>query len=87
MEASRLTSRELATIDQYDLPVKTIILNNQYLGMVRQWQEFFFERRYSESYYTRNPDFAEGGRGVRNPRYAHQGSGPGPPRSGRSSLS
>lgn len=55
----QINIQELATIDQYDLPVKTIILNNQYLGMVRQWQEFFFERRYSESYYTRNPDFAK----------------------------
>jgi acetolactate synthase-1/2/3 large subunit len=55
----QINIQELATIDQYGLPVKTIILNNQYLGMVRQWQEFFFEKRYSESYYTRNPDFAK----------------------------
>ena len=55
----QINLQELATIVQHDLPVKTIILNNQYLGMVRQWQEFFFERRYSESYYTRNPDFAK----------------------------
>ncbi|MFQ5912623.1 MAG: biosynthetic-type acetolactate synthase large subunit [Nitrospinota bacterium] len=55
----QINIQELATIDQYSLPVKTIILNNQYLGMVRQWQEFFFEKRYSESYYTRNPDFAK----------------------------
>ncbi len=51
--------QELATIDQYGIPVKTIILNNQYLGMVRQWQEYFFQRRYSETHYTRNPDFAK----------------------------
>ena len=55
----QINIQELATIDQYGLPVKTFILNNQYLGMVRQWQEFFFEKRYSESHYTRNPDFAK----------------------------
>ncbi len=55
----QINLQELATIDQYGIPVKTIILNNQYLGMVRQWQEYFFERRYSETHYTRNPDFAK----------------------------
>ncbi len=55
----QINIQELATISQYRLPVKTIILNNQYLGMVRQWQEFFFEKRYSETFYTRNPDFAK----------------------------
>ena len=41
--------QELATAVQYHLPVKVIILNNAYLGMVRQWQELFFDRRYSHT--------------------------------------
>jgi acetolactate synthase-1/2/3 large subunit len=66
----QINIQELATIDQYRLPIKNIILNNQYLGMVRQWQEFFFERRYSGSFYPRNPDFAKvaEGFGVRGMR-------------------
>lgn len=43
----QMNSQELATIVQYNLPVINIILNNGYLGMVRQWQELFFEKRYS----------------------------------------
>jgi acetolactate synthase-1/2/3 large subunit len=49
--------QEIATLVQYRLPVKIIILNNQYMGMVRQWQELFFETRYSESYMETIPDF------------------------------
>jgi len=49
--------QELATCKQYDLPVKVINLNNRYLGMVRQWQEFSYERRYSNSYMDSLPDF------------------------------
>ena len=60
----QINIQELATISQYRLPVKTIILNNQYLGMVRQWQEYFFQRRYSETHYTRNPDFAKVAEGL-----------------------
>ena len=41
--------QELSTVKQYRLPVKIFILNNKYLGMVRQWQEFFHGGRYSES--------------------------------------
>ena len=44
---------------RYRLPVKIILLDNQALGMVRQWQELFFERRYSEIDLSDNPDFAE----------------------------
>ncbi|MEW6660821.1 MAG: biosynthetic-type acetolactate synthase large subunit [Bacillota bacterium] len=51
----QMMSQELATIRQYGLPVKIALINNQYLGMVRQWQELFFGRRYSHS------DMAEGG--------------------------
>jgi len=53
-----MTLVELATAAHYNVPVKAAILNNAYLGMVRQWQELFFERRYSHSYYPKNPDFA-----------------------------
>ncbi len=49
--------QELATCRQYDLPVKVINLNNRYLGMVRQWQEFTYEKRYSNSYMDSLPDF------------------------------
>jgi len=49
--------QELATCTQYGLPVKIINLNNGFLGMVRQWQEFFYEKRYASSYMESLPDF------------------------------
>lgn len=49
--------QELSTAVQYRLPVKIIILNNHYMGMVRQWQEMFYASRYSESYMDALPDF------------------------------
>jgi len=50
--------QELATAASYNIPVKVIILNNGYLGMVRQWQELFFEQRYAETLLEDgNPDF------------------------------
>jgi acetolactate synthase-1/2/3 large subunit len=49
--------QELSTMKQYDLPVKIINLNNRYLGMVRQWQEFFYDKRYSHVYMDSLPDF------------------------------
>ncbi|NCA71330.1 MAG: acetolactate synthase 3 large subunit [Sphingobacteriia bacterium] len=51
--------QELATCLQYSLPVKIILLNNGYMGMVRQWQEFFYESRYSHSYVDALPDFVK----------------------------
>ena len=62
--------QELATAVINKLPVKVAILNNSYLGMVRQWQELFFDRRYSGTDLTGNPDFARlaeayGGVGIR----------------------
>ncbi len=51
--------QELSTALQYDLPIKIINLNNRYMGMVRQWQEFFYERRYSHSYMDALPDFVK----------------------------
>jgi len=50
--------QELATFKRYRLPVKIVLLDNQALGMVRQWQELFFEKRYSEIDLSDNPDFA-----------------------------
>jgi acetolactate synthase-1/2/3 large subunit len=49
--------QEMATCKQYNLPVKVILLNNGYMGMVRQWQEFFYESRYAHSYVDALPDF------------------------------
>ncbi|HUZ75243.1 MAG TPA: biosynthetic-type acetolactate synthase large subunit, partial [Stellaceae bacterium] len=57
-EASILMNiQEMSTIAQYKLPVKVFILNNQYMGMVRQWQELLHGARYSESYTAALPDF------------------------------
>lgn len=49
--------QELSTAKQYGLPIKIINLNNRYLGMVRQWQEFFYDNRYSHSYMESLPNF------------------------------
>jgi acetolactate synthase-1/2/3 large subunit len=51
--------QELSTAAQYRLPVKIFILNNQYMGMVRQWQELLHGGRYSESYMSSLPDFVK----------------------------
>ena len=59
-EASiQMCLQELSTASQYYLPVKIINLNNRYLGMVRQWQEFQYEGRYSSSYVDALPDFVK----------------------------
>ena len=70
-EASiQMNIQELATATQYRLPVKVFILNNEYMGMVRQWQELTYESRYSESWSDALPDFvklaeAYGWKGIR----------------------
>ena len=70
-EASiQMNIQELGTATQYRLPVKIFILNNEYMGMVRQWQELTYESRYSESYSDALPDFvklaeAYGWKGIR----------------------
>ncbi|WP_249870345.1 biosynthetic-type acetolactate synthase large subunit [Oceanobacillus saliphilus] len=66
----QMTLQELSIVKQRNLPVKIIIVNNEALGMVRQWQESFYEERYSESLLSENPDFVKlaesyGVRGVR----------------------
>jgi acetolactate synthase-1/2/3 large subunit len=73
-EASiQMMTQELSTAVQYDLPVKVFILNNQWMGMVRQWQELLHGGRYSHSYSEALPDFvklaeAYGGVGIRATR-------------------
>ncbi|MBN1953041.1 MAG: biosynthetic-type acetolactate synthase large subunit [Bacteroidales bacterium] len=52
----QMTIQELGTINQTQAAVKIVLMNNKYLGMVRQWQELFFDRRYAETYLM-NPDF------------------------------
>lgn len=54
-----MNMQEMSTIVQYRLPVKSFILNNSYMGMVRQWQELFHGNRYSESYMDSLPDFVK----------------------------
>lgn len=66
----QMTAHELSVIYERNLPVKVIIVNNEALGMVRQWQETFYDERYSESKFSTNPDFVKlaesyGVRGVR----------------------
>jgi acetolactate synthase-1/2/3 large subunit len=59
-EASvQMCIQELATCAQHDLPLKIVLLNNGYMGMVRQWQEFFYDSRYSHSYVEALPDFVK----------------------------
>lgn len=59
-EASiQMCIQELSTCKQYNLPLKIINLNNRYMGMVRQWQEFFHGNRYAESYVDALPDFVK----------------------------
>jgi acetolactate synthase-1/2/3 large subunit len=55
----QMTNQELATAIQYGLPVKILIMNNGYLGMVRQWQEMFYDRTYSEVDISVAPDFVK----------------------------
>ncbi|MCA1016965.1 acetolactate synthase large subunit [Bacillus stratosphericus] len=55
----QMTLQELAVIRELNLPVKVIVLNNHSLGMVRQWQEIFYEERYSHSKFSDQPDFVK----------------------------
>jgi acetolactate synthase-1/2/3 large subunit len=54
----QMTLVELATIRRCNLPLKILVMDNKYLGMVRQWQELFFDNRYSGVDLSDNPDFA-----------------------------
>jgi len=55
----QMNIQELSTCTAHKLPLKIVLLNNGYLGMVRQWQEFFYEERYAESYMGSLPDFVK----------------------------
>jgi len=55
----QMNIQEMATAVQYGLPVKIVILNNRYLGMVRQWQELFYDKRYSHTDMEYAPDFVK----------------------------
>jgi acetolactate synthase-1/2/3 large subunit len=55
----QMTMAELATLVENDIPVKFAIINNGFLGMVRQWQEFFYAKNYVATHYTHNPDFVK----------------------------
>jgi acetolactate synthase-1/2/3 large subunit len=53
----QMNVQELATIRRFNLPVKILIIDNKYLGMVRQWQQLFYDRNYAETDLSDNPDF------------------------------
>ena len=55
----QMNIQEMATAVQYGLPVKVVILNNRFLGMVRQWQELFYDKLYSSTHLDHNPDFVK----------------------------
>ncbi|MBP1668502.1 MAG: ilvB [Bacteroidetes bacterium] len=69
----QMTIQELGTINQTQAAVKIVLMNNKYLGMVRQWQEMFFEKRYSETYLL-NPDFVKvaEGFGIKGRKVLHR---------------
>src|SRR5882724_4347160 len=58
----QMNIQELATVHRLNLPVKLVIIDNKYLGMVRQWQQLFYQRNYAETDLSDNPDFVEIGK-------------------------
>ena len=55
----QMNIQELATVHRLNLPIKIVIVDNKYLGMVRQWQQLFYQRNYAETDLSDNPDFVE----------------------------
>jgi acetolactate synthase-1/2/3 large subunit len=55
----QMNIQELATVHRLGLPIKLVIVDNKYLGMVRQWQQLFYKRNYAETDLSDNPDFVE----------------------------
>jgi len=55
----QMNIQELATVRRLNLPIKLVIVDNKYLGMVRQWQQLFYQRNYAETDLSDNPDFVE----------------------------
>ena len=66
----QMNIQELATIHRLGLPVKMVIIDNKYLGMVRQWQQLFYERNYAETDLSDNPDFVEIAKAYKIPAFA-----------------
>src|SRR5206468_6758547 len=58
----QMNIQELATVHRLGLPIKLVIVDNKYLGMVRQWQQLFYKRNYAETDLSDNPDFVEIGK-------------------------
>ena len=63
----QMTMQEMSTAIQYDLPIKIFILNNEWMGMVRQWQQLLHGERYSHSYSASLPDFVKMAEAYRRP--------------------
>jgi acetolactate synthase-1/2/3 large subunit len=63
----QMNIQELATVRRLNLPIKMVIVDNKYLGMVRQWQQLFYQRNYAETDLSDNPDFVEIARAYRIP--------------------
>ena len=74
----RMNCHELCTAEHYNIPVITVIFNNRTLGMVRQWQNLIYQKRFSQTDLDRGPDFVKLAEA-----YGIQGSGPPPSRSSR----
>ena len=64
----QMNIQELATVHRLELPIKMVIIDNKYLGMVRQWQQLFYERNYAETDLSDNPDFVEIAEGLQDSR-------------------
>ena len=73
----QMNIQELGTAMAYEVPIMVAILNNGYLGMVRQWQELFWNKRYSHTYFETQPDFVKIARGLRGLRRHGDREGPG----------
>ena len=71
----QMTMCELATIVENNIPVKFAIFNNGYLGMVRQWQEIFYQKDYFSTHYTGNPDFVKLAEAFGMPRHTCESAG------------
>src|SRR5699024_12313635 len=77
-DGCQMSMQELEVIKQHQLPITVLIVNNEALGMVRQWQEKFYDERYSSSLMTENPDFVKlaEGFGIRGIRVSNEGEVP-----------
>ena len=79
----QMTMPELATVKRYQVPVKIVLIDNRNLGMVRQWQELFYDERYSATNLSDNPDFCTIARRLRHASRARRRHPRGPARRAR----